>query len=225
MKRLISIVLIISCLGLCACKSKEKDSKPKDDYNKDAINSAFYSCDSTEELFKKREYLDYSELFDELTDQLIDQNKHTPVDGYKDIASRTVGDKLICMQRSGNYCVMDTYGFLSTSLSFGTDPTLQGLYCSIMIYEMPSKSVDDYDKMYLAHGGYDNDCETAEGVRIHYGIETFGSYGRYNVLLVSQDKESEHVVVMTYAIPTIDNEEEIQELRDLGVPVVTDFVK
>ena len=35
MKRLFSVVLILACLGLCACKPKEKVN--------DTINPAFYS--------------------------------------------------------------------------------------------------------------------------------------------------------------------------------------
>ena len=218
MKKFISVVLIVACLGLSACKSKDK-------YNKDSINSAFYSYDSIAELIEEREYI---EFFD-LNDELYDEDTNDYFDDYEDIANEIVGDKLIYQydERGDYYAIMDIYGFYGGWIRLVQSvPSCQGLYCSIRVFEDPTDDLEGYEDTFKAIGSdYDEFLETSKGVRINYGIEEFGKVGRYNVLLSYQDTKKGNIVIIMYTIPTEDNEEEIQELRNLGIPVITDYIE
>lgn len=47
----------------------------------------------------------------------------------------------------------------------------------------------------------------------------------YDVFIATYDEETGSYVRIEYTLPKKDNEEEIQELRDLGIPIITDFIK
>lgn len=214
MKKFISVVLIVACLSLSACNK----------YNKDSINSAFYSNKSTERLLEKGKYIDYWDLNDELYDD--DGNAY---DDYEDIANKIVGDKFIYYydEDTDSYAIMDVYGYYSSRLDFYDSSRIwKCFYCSINVVENPTYDVEQFEEWMMRFDEtYDEFVETSEGVRINYGIEEIGDFARYDVMLTYQDTKTGNIVLITYYLPTEDNKEDIEELRDLGIPVITDFIE
>ena len=220
MKKFISVVLIVACLSLSACNK----------YNKDSINSAFYSYDSIDEFVEERGYIESGDL----NDELYDKSSNAYFDDYEDIANEIVGDKLIYEYSSmGNvidvYVIMDVNSFYNYSMHLDYSILrCQGLFCRIKVYEDPTGDLEGYEKTSVTTPPtvkYIELQETSAGVRISYTTFDYDGFGQYVALLSYQDTETGNIVVITYNIPTEDNEEEIQELRDLGIPVITDYIE
>ena len=120
----------------------------------------------------------------------------------------------------------------------------QGLYVEISIkenYELSDKydSMEDYLKTVDASRGF-SECNSHEVFETSSGI--YISYAEWSMLLPAAnptgyvqcmyavamkyfDSESGTMVIIEYYLPIEGNEEEVQELRDLGIPVITDFIE
>ncbi len=274
MKKCISIVLMIACLGLCACKPKEKD--------KGRINPAFYSVEECSNFLEEQDYADgnifYSNM-DEISQLLSDYNQ-------LDYESREVFDEWVSDNIDGEmmytgyyptvqgkntrYCVTirDTtslHYYLPDVLKSLMVPGTQGLYVEMNIYENfdvslygdKYASIEDYllnssegvINIVRGEGQEEMDfdgqdmLEISEKTYIRYSVgrlaypydqieeefEEFGFDGEpvwcYDVFVLSYDSKTGSVVKIQYILPEDDNEEEVQELRELGIPVITDFIK
>ena len=239
MKKFISAVLIVACLGLCACEAKVKRIAPiaetetqqqDSEDNEGSINPAFYSFDSIDEFVEERGYIESGDL----NDELYDKSSNAYFDDYEDIANEIVGDKLIYEYLfMGNiineYVIMDVNSFYNYSMHLDYSILrCQGLFCRIKVYEDPTGDLEGYEKTSVTTPPtvkYIELQETSAGVRISYTTFDYDGFGQYVALLSYQDTETGNIVVITYNIPTEDNEEEIQELRDLGIPVITDYIE
>lgn len=254
MRRFVSVVLIIACLGLNSCKPKEKDKESKVN---DTINPAFYSEHTLEHWCEEQDWLEYDDVdWLELYD-LADENKDTNTgymtdEAFEEWADETVSDRMIySFSRPGDgswlYCIIQDVDALHHHMGdrfkrkIETKP--QGLFVGITIKENYKLS-DEYDSMedYLKTIHVLNDWpelnshevfETSSGIYIVYGeyslflpSDDSGEYVQcmYVVEMWYFDSEAETMVKIEYNLPIEDNDEEIQELRDLGIPVFTDFI-
>lgn len=225
MKKIICSLLVFAGLGMCACNSK--DGEP----NKDEVfNSAFFSEDSLVKMAEKKGYIEFDEFSKEVGKELTKDGEVSITDDMvSEAAAKKAGDKLI-YKVDHYFSVFDSE---TAGLLFNSEQPLEmeyeGLYLRAYIDE-EFKLDPDYDD--LAEYGEDlaesffvagnfNKVEISEDVIMFYDEQG----DCYEVYLCCQDTSAGSMVEMLYYIPLEDNEKAVKELKDLGVPAVTDYLK
>ena len=186
MRRFVSVVLVIACIGLCACKKKDKESKVKD-----TINPAFLSEQTLEDWCEEQDWVNYSDIdWSELL-VLANENKDASTgymtdEAFEKWASETSSNKLIYSlgARANDWLMCTLQDADSLHYHIGDifrgkiETKSQGLDVSIQIkenYELSDKydSMEDYLK--TVHASTDKVpewnahevIETSSGILFH----------------------------------------------------------
>lgn len=110
------------------------------------------------------------------------------------------------------------------------DSCPQGLSCQIYIEE--EERTGDLEYFFYHYTNWkvpyieeDSFFETSTGLFMGYRICKVCGIELYTVALACEDSKTGNRIFVVYTIPFEDNEDEILELRELGIPVITDFIK
>lgn len=243
MKRIICAVLIFSCCFCqCGCKKKEKTN--------DKINPAFFSEETLGNWCKEQDFVAWDDIIDTTEFYKMAESNIDPRTGYMSNAvldewiSNTVGDSML--NKYYPYNIEGTLFFCqiqdADSLHYAMpdvlgkflEPTWQGLCVEIWLtkdFKLNDKKWNSMEE-YLKYSGLSNynDAEIIEISEVlfaRYVIDKnpYDGSSAYKVSLSCFDASTGSCVIIEYRMPLEDNEEETQELRDLGIPVITDFIK
>ena len=109
------------------------------------------------------------------------------------------------------------------------DSCPQGLSCQIYIEEERAGDLEyffyHYTNWKVPYIEEDSFFETSTGLFMGYRICKVCGIELYTVALACEDSKTGNRIFVVYTIPFEDNEDEILELRELGIPVITDFIK
>lgn len=239
MKKLISLLLIIACLGMCSCTAEDDDSAG---FKLEVMNTFSYH-----ELLRESKnegfiaYWDFTALVDfELEEQypeIYSRDRSVPmtdeqIEHYYGCCYHASGGKMTYRNDSSDYLVFNDY--MSAVGGSG-----QGLTVYVYFeeeFELPSEYEDweEYAEEVYFEPDYklhmDNMEETDDGALLIYRTKE-NSYGNgeksaeyYEVTVVTVNSDETSLIRVVYQIPVEDNEEEITELKNLGIPVVTDYI-
>ncbi len=269
MKKLISIVLIFTCLCLGACKSNIKCRE---------LNPMYYSQEELMEYLGQHGYVTYEDVDREVEALLQEEPYYSQYENddfytqksklsalyekcFREVSEDYICNKYICyVEEFDAYFHLflidsERYGAEHSGPGFDNYPwsynPAQGLRVEVKVMSEPNDYSDSdvLDKQFqqMLIGLYrstDVDTVIDEGTRCEISKDTLMYYysedvydeafyeiygdmdhqnSYYRVFIVSINPETKARVSIMYTIPEKDNEEEVQELRDLGLPVVTDF--
>ncbi len=239
MKKLISLLLIIVCLGLCSCTAEEVENSG---FKLDVMNTFSYRDllkDSIDEGFIA--YWDFTALVDfELEEQypeIYNRDRSLPmtdeqIEHYYSCCLHAIGGKMTYRNDSSDVLIFNDY--MSAVGGSG-----QGLTVYVRFeeeFDLPDdyKDWEEYAEEVYFEPDYelhmDNMEETDDGALLIYRTRV-NSYGDgnsseryYEVTVVTVNSDETSLIRVDYEMPVKNNEEEIVELNRLGIPVVTDYI-
>lgn len=210
MKKLISIVLIFTCLCLGAC-------------SRSSLNPAFFHIDSFNELIEEN-----CCSRNDASQALIDRSPDGKIsDVSVDEVLEITNHRLLYWKY--NECCIECDDAIYEVVN-----QAQGLYMVIGVcedFELRDdyKDYKEYIERTAIYGNYGHSGTAYPTITISrnevmcYEIISIGKWSYYNVYLGCYDRASGTSVRIHYKLPTADNEEQIQYLRNWGIPVVTDY--
>lgn len=218
MKKFVCSLLVLACFGMCACNSAKKAR----------VNPAFSTEEALMRMIEDNGYYEVNALHKTCAEEAPkDEFGNLSEEDLADYVAKKIGDKMIYQKTDLRTTFYDFESFYDLYLTKPDDGyTGQGLLLTVSTkedFDMPSqvKNLKEYYEKGFLSGKTIFDTELDGGLLMY----CYEKQNTYAVDLLYEDKAAKSLVYIRYEIPKEDNAEEIQELRDLGLPVVTDYMK